>query len=77
MGCMVRKWLWWVGLMLLMGACTTPMGRQVQDVDSSEGRLQLIYDERTESGEYERGVIECDLEGDELSNCSRLDVEYQ
>ncbi len=64
-------------MILLMGACSTPSGRQVQDIDSSDERIQLIYDEETAEGEHERGVVECDLVDGEVSNCRRLNVEYQ
>ncbi|RAL20752.1 hypothetical protein DL240_15660 [Lujinxingia litoralis] len=76
--CQAAVWRW-VGVVALcagLSGCVTPGMRQVEAVDSSATKVTFLYSQHS-GEESDRGVIECDLEGDQLSNCQILDVEYQ
>lgn len=67
-----------VAVMLVAAvACSTPTGQQVRAVDSTAETVKLTYDQETPDGEIRRGVLECDVEGNELKNCRRLPMEYR
>lgn len=70
-------WLTTLVVWVLLVGCAAPMSRQVQAVDSSENTVKFLFDERNEDGEWERGLLECEIEGGELENCRHIDVEYQ
>ncbi len=57
--------------------CSTPKGQQVRSVDSTEETVKFSYDHETSDGTIRRGVMECDVEGNDLKNCRRLDVGYR
>lgn len=61
----------------MLAACSTPEGQQIRSVDSSKDTVKMTYDEETSAGDIRRGIIECDVDGEELKNCRRLDVEYR
>lgn len=64
-------------LLLLMVGCAAPSPRHIQAVDSSEEGVKFLYNQERDDGTWERGVIECDLDGQDLENCRRIEVEYQ
>ena len=74
-----HNWPKWVALALIgvwVGGCAMPTPKQIKSVDSSEDTVKFLYRYQHDDGEWERGVYECDIEGDELNNCRRLEVEY-
>ncbi len=62
--------LWLVG-------CATSSPRYVEAVDSSGDRVKFLYQQQHPDGQWERGVIECDLVEDQFEECRRIEVEYQ
>lgn len=58
--------------------CSTSTPRHVQAIDSSQDRVKFLYHEETAGGQFERGVIECEIgeEDREFEECRYLDVEY-
>lgn len=63
-------------VIMMLAGCQTVSARYVQAVDSSENSVKFLYTQVVEEQSV-RGVIECDLEGDELTNCRELEVEYR
>ncbi len=57
--------------------CATPTMRYIETVDSSSDSVKFLYSQKTDEEEWEQGIIECRLEGDELTECRRLEVEYR
>lgn len=67
-----------VGVVITLGGCATPSMKRVQAVDSSERSVKFLYSQYVDAEVgYKRGVIECDLEDQELVNCRELQVEYR
>ncbi len=63
-------------MMTMMVGCAVPSMKHVQAIDSSEKTVKFLYNQHVGEG-YQRGMIECDLEGDELKNCRELEVQYR
>lgn len=64
-----------LALLMLVG-CSTVNARHVQAIDSSERTVKFLYTQIVEDQSV-RGIIECDLDGDELTNCRELRVDYR
>lgn len=79
----VDQWRWGltviasVMLLVFLSACSTPQGQQIHSVDSTGETVKFTYDQETPDGDIHRGILECDVEGNELKNCRRLDTEYR
>ena len=73
---MIKK----LGLLLVVlfttVGCAIPSMRHVQAIDSSENSVKFLYTQVVEE-QHVRGVIECDLQDDELTNCRELKVDYR
>ncbi|RDV37821.1 hypothetical protein DV096_11940 [Bradymonadaceae bacterium TMQ3] len=61
---------------LSLVGCVTPGMREVEAVDSSADSVTFLFSQNT-GEESKRGVISCEIEGDRLSECQILDVEYK
>jgi hypothetical protein len=69
-----------LGVMAILVAsvgCATPTMRYVEAIDSSSDSVKFLYSQKTDEDYWEQGIIECRLEGDELTECRRLEVEYR
>ncbi len=64
-------------LLLLVAGCSTPQGQQIRAVDSTGDTVKFSYDHQMPDGDIQRGVMECEVEGNELKNCRRLPMEYR
>ena len=64
-------------IVVLLAGCSTPQARQIQAVDSSQDTVQFLYEEELPNDRWDRGVVECDIDGNELINCRRIDAEYR
>ena len=58
-------------------ACATGSPRYIEDIDSAQDQVKFLYKEKTDDGDWERGVIECDLAGDEFKECRTVDMEFE
>ena len=76
---MVNRGLAWIVLLMLIVAagCATSTMRHVEAVDSSEDTVKFLFNQQTADGQWERGIIECRLDGDELTDCRQLKVDYR
>lgn len=75
-----RRWLVVCAMAVMLvaaAACSTPTGQEVRAIDSTGETVKLTYDQESPDGEMQRGIVECDVEGDELKNCRRLNMEYR
>lgn len=64
-------------LLVATAGCATATPRYVEAVDSSEDRVKFLYHQKDAHGQWQRGVIECDLVDDQFQDCRHIEMEFE
>lgn len=73
---MIKKVGLLFAVLVMLAGCAVPSARHVQAIDSSENTVKFLYTQMVEE-ESVRGVIECELQDSDLTNCRELRVDYR